>query len=98
VIKPNGPRVLAKRISDETTPGGIILPDTRSMPVVKAEVVAVGDGWTDQNGQRHQVEFKVGSTIMYPQPACIEVSLGNNKYDIVMQDHVMLSMYEEEAK
>jgi len=59
-IKPLGQRVLVKRIeADEVAAGGIIIPDTAKEKPQEAEIVALGTGGKDDNGN---VISKYGGT------------------------------------
>ena len=50
-IKPLGQRVLVKRLdAEEVSAGGIVLPDTAQEKPQEAEVVALGTGGKDENG------------------------------------------------
>ena len=54
-------RVLLKRVDQEgKTPGGIIIPDTAKEKPVEGEVLAVGSGVRDEQGNLHPLEVKVG--------------------------------------
>ena len=55
-IKPLGQRVLAKRIDeDETSAGGIIIPDSAREKPQEAEIVALGTGGKNEDGSDFEV-------------------------------------------
>ena len=57
-IKPLGQRVLVKRLdAEEVSAGGIVLPDTAQEKPQEAEVVALGTGGKDENG--NDIQFSV---------------------------------------
>ena len=57
-IQPLGPRVLIKRLDEqEESAGGIIIPDTAKEKPQEAEVVGLGTGGKDENG--NDIEFTV---------------------------------------
>ena len=57
-IQPLGPRVLIKRLDEqEESSGGIIIPDTAKEKPQEAEVVSLGTGGKDENG--NDIEFTV---------------------------------------
>ena len=59
-IKPLGQRVLVKRLdAEEVSAGGIVLPDTAQEKPQEAEVVALGTGGKDENG--NDITFTVGA-------------------------------------
>lgn len=58
-------RVVIKRNHpEEKTAGGVILPQGQEKPVI-GEVVAVGPGTRDQNGQVHPLQVKVGDHVLF---------------------------------
>jgi chaperonin GroES len=57
-IQPLGPRVLIKRLDEQVeSSGGIIIPDTAKEKPQEAEVVSLGTGGKDENG--NDIEFTV---------------------------------------
>ena len=57
-IKPLGQRVLVKRLdAEEVSAGGIVLPDTAQEKPQEAEVVALGTGGKDENGNDITFDF-----------------------------------------
>lgn len=72
-IKPLGNRVLVKRFKAKTTKGGIILPDTAQEKPKEGEVVAVGPGKIDDEGQHHSLSVKVGDRVLFSSYAGTEV-------------------------
>ena len=57
-IQPLGPRVLVKRLEEEeTSAGGIIIPDSAKEKPQEAEVIALGTGGKDEAG--NDIEFSV---------------------------------------
>ena len=52
-VKPLHDRVIVKRIEEEeTTKGGIIIPDTAKEKPIEGKVVAVGGGKVLENGKK----------------------------------------------
>ena len=57
-IQPLGQRVLVKRLDEEeTSAGGIIIPDSAKEKPQEAEVIALGTGGKDEDGK--DIEFTV---------------------------------------
>ena len=53
-FRPLGNRVLVRRLdTEEKLKGGIILPDTAKKKQEQAEVIAIGTGKKDKNGNTH---------------------------------------------
>ncbi|MFZ0565012.1 MAG: co-chaperone GroES [Chlamydiales bacterium] len=72
-IKPLNNRVLVKRFKAQTTKGGIILPDTAQEKPKEGEVVAVGPGQLDEEGQITPLTVKVGDQVLFSSYAGTEV-------------------------
>ena len=64
-FRPLGDRVLVKRVEEEEkTKGGIIIPDTAKEKPQEGEVVAVGPGARDEDGDYIKPELNVGDRIL----------------------------------
>ena len=60
-LKPLQDRIVIKVIEDtEQTSGGIFIPDSAKEKPQKGEVVAVGEGKTNEKGEKEPLEVKVG--------------------------------------
>ena len=56
-VTPLGDRILVRRSEpEEEMSGGIIIPDTAKEKPLEAEVVAVGPGKIDEDGERYPME------------------------------------------
>ena len=59
-------RVLVRRVeSDEKTAGGLIIPDSAKEKPAEGEVVAVGAGARDDDGDRIAMDVKAGDKILH---------------------------------
>lgn len=89
-LRPLGNRVLAKRLEkEETTKGGIILPDSAKQKQETAEVIAVGPGSTSKEGKAVPVPVQVGDKILMDKYAGQEVTLDDEEYIIVRGDDII---------
>ncbi len=89
-IKPLGDRILVKREEeDSTSRGGIILPDTAKKKQDRAEVLALGTGKRDKDGQVLPFEVKVGDTVLIDKYAGQELTIDGEEYVIVQESEVM---------
>ncbi len=87
MIRPLQDRVLVKRIgAEETTKGGIIIPDTAKEKPQEGEVVAVGNGKLLDNGQLRQPEVKVGDKVLFSKYGGTEVKFDGQEYLIMRED------------
>jgi len=66
-LKPLEDRVIIKAVEkEETTASGIVLPDTAKEKPMLGEVVAVGDGKWDEDGEKRiPVDVKKGDKVIY---------------------------------
>lgn len=89
-LKPLGDRLVVKALeAEETTAGGIVLPDTAKEKPQKGEVIAVGPGKLLDNGKLEPVDVKVGDTIYYAKYGGTEVKIGAEEFVILRQDDVL---------
>ena len=93
-IKPLGDRVLVKPLEDEdTSPGGIILPDTAKEKPMSGEVVAVGAGRLNDKGDRDPLEVKVGDRVLYGKYSGTEVPAKIDGQDyLIMRESDILAV------
>ncbi|BDZ41146.1 10 kDa chaperonin [Paraoerskovia sediminicola] len=84
-IKPLEDRIVVKALEAETTTAsGLVIPDTAKEKPQEGEVLAVGPGRVDDNGNRVPVDVAVGDKVIYSKYGGTEV-----KYD--GQDLLVLS-------
>jgi chaperonin GroES len=89
-LKPLGDRLIVKAMeAEETTAGGIVIPDTAKEKPQKGEVIAVGPGKLLDTGKTVPIEVAVGDTIYYAKYGGTEVKLGAEEYVILRQDDVL---------
>lgn len=83
-IKPLMDRIVIKVIEDtEQTSGGIFIPDSAKEKPQKGEVVAVGEGKMNDNGEREPMDVKVGDTILYAKYSGTDVKVDGTEYKIL---------------
>ncbi len=83
-------RVLVRRIeSEEKTAGGLIIPDTAKEKPQEGEVVAVGDGARDEDGDRIAMDVKAGDRILFGKWSGTEIKLDGNDYLIMKESDIL---------
>ncbi len=83
-ITPLADRVVVEpAIAEETTAGGIIIPDTAKEKPQRGTVVAVGSGKKDE-----PTTVKVGDTVLYGKYAGTEVQLEGKDYLIMRESDI----------
>tara|TARA_B100001013_G_scaffold273472_1_gene174153 strand:- start:325 stop:621 length:297 start_codon:yes stop_codon:yes gene_type:complete len=89
-IQPLDDRVLLEPLeAEETTAGGIVLPDTAQEKPQQAKVVAVGDGRLSEEGNRIPVSVKAGDTVVYSKFGGDEVSVDGKDCKIVRENDIL---------
>ena len=89
-VKPLADRVLIKvSASEETTAGGILLPDTAKEKPQVGEITAVGPGKTDDKGNRLAVEVKVGDKVLYSKYAGTDIKLGGEEFVLLSEKDIL---------
>jgi chaperonin GroES len=87
---PLGERVIVKPIEQEqTTRGGIVLPDTAKEKPQEGEVVAVGPGRMSDDGQRISMELSKGDRVVYSKFAGTEYKDGDEEYLILRESDIL---------
>lgn len=89
-IKPLGNRVVVRRIeAEEKTAGGIVLPDTAKEKPKQGEVVAVGEGARNDDGERIPMQVKSRDRVVFSSYAATEVTLGGQELLIMKEDDIL---------
>ena len=89
-VKPLGDRVFVKvSEAEEKTAGGIYLPDNAKEKPQIGEVVTVGDGKTNDKGERVPVEVKVGDKVLYSKYAGTDIKLGGDEYVLLSEKDIL---------
>jgi len=83
-LKPLQDRIVIKVIEDtEQTSGGIFIPDSAKEKPQKGEVVAVGEGKTNDKGEKEPMGVNVGDIVLYAKYAGTEVKIDGVEYKIL---------------
>jgi chaperonin GroES len=89
-IRPLHDRVIAKRLEDvETTPGGIVIPDTAKEKPQRGEVTAVGNGVRLEDGSVVPLAVKAGDKILFGKYSGSEVKVDGEEYLILREDEIL---------
>ena len=89
-IKPLADRVVLKAVeAEEKTKAGIILTASAQEKPQVAEVVAVGPGARDDNGNLIPMEVKVGDRVITGKYSGTEVKCDGIEYNIVRQSDIL---------
>ena len=90
-LTPLGDRILIRRTEEDeqTTSGGIIIPDTAKEKPQEGEVIAVGQGRLLDNGDRQPVDVAAGDKILFGKYSGTEVAYENEELLILREDDIL---------
>ncbi len=89
-LRPLGDRVVVRPIEqEEVTASGIVLPDTAREKPQRGEVIAVGPGRLDDDGDRMPMEVKEGERVLFAKYAGTEVKVGENEFLIISEKDIL---------
>jgi chaperonin GroES len=89
-IVPLGDRVVLKRAeAEEKTAGGILLPDSAQGKPQRGEVIAVGDGHTNDKGGKIPLSVKEGDRVIFSSYAGDEISVGDVTYLLMRESDIL---------
>ena len=90
-------RVLVRRVeSDDKTKGGLIIPDSAKEKPAEGEIVAVGTGAKDDDGDRIALDVKAGDKVLFGKWSGTEVKL-DGKDLLIMKESDILGILEDSA-
>jgi len=89
-FRPLHDRVVVRRIdAEEKTLGGIIIPDTAKEKPMEGEIIAVGPGARNEQGQLVPPDVKAGDRILFGKWSGTEVKLDNEELLIMKESDIM---------
>ena len=89
-IRDRHDRVLVRRVDeDEKTTGGIIIPDTAKEKPSQGEIVSVGPGERDDNGNRVTLDVKKGDKVLFGKWSGTEVNVDGEELLIMKESDIM---------
>ena len=89
-IVPLGDKVVLRRQeAEETTAGGIVLPDAARDKPQKGEVVAVGDGHVRDDGSRVALTVKEGDRVIFSSYAGDEIRIGDDEFLLLRESDIL---------
>ncbi len=83
-IKPLEDRIVVKALeAEKTTASGIVIPDSAKEKPQEGEVLAVGPGRIDDNGNRVPLDVAIGDKVIYSKYGGTEVKYDGEEYLIL---------------
>jgi len=89
-LRPLDDRVVVEpRQAEETTAGGIVLPDTAKEKPQRGKVVSVGPGKLLDSGQRGALSVGVGDEVIYGKYSGTEIELDGRDVKILRETDIL---------
>ena len=89
-FRPLHDRVLVRRVTaEEKTAGGIIIPDTAKEKPMEGEVIAVGPGARDEQGQIVALDVKAGDRVLFGKWSGTEVKVDGEDLLIMKESDIL---------
>ncbi len=89
-LRPLADRIVVRPLEqEEEKQGGIIIPDTAKEKPEKGEILAVGPGKIQDNGQRIAPEVKKGDKVLFGKYAGTEIKVDGKELMILREEDVM---------
>ncbi|MGB3470256.1 MAG: co-chaperone GroES [Erythrobacter sp.] len=89
-FRPLHDRVVVRRIeADQKTAGGIIIPDSAQEKPSEGEIVSVGEGARDDDGDRIALDVKAGDRVLFGKWSGTEVKIDGEDLLIMKESDIM---------
>ncbi len=90
-LKPLGDRLIVQAIEEEeTTASGIVLPDTAKEKPQRGEVIAVGDGRYDEDGEKRiPLDVQAGDKVLYSKYGGTEINIEGEDLLVLRESDVL---------
>lgn len=89
-LKPLADRLVVEpKEREETTPSGLVLPETAKEKPQEGEVLAVGPGRRDDDGNRIAMDVAVGDSVLYAKYGGTEVKIDGKKLLILKESDIL---------
>ena len=94
-IRPLDDRVVVEPLAaEETTAGGIVLPDTAKEKPQRGKITAVGEGRLTKDGKRIKPDIKKGDIVLYGRYAGSDVKVKGQDYKILRENEILAKVEE----
>ncbi len=89
-IRPIGDKVIIERVNaEQTTAGGIVLPDSAKEKPKRGVIRATGDGRLLDDGSRSSMQVSTGDEVLFTSYAGTEVKVDGNEFIIMDESEVL---------
>lgn len=89
-LNPLDDRVVVEPMeAEETTAGGIVLPDAAKEKPQRGKVVAVGPGRLLESGERCQVSVSIGDEVLFGKYGGTEIEIDGKEIKILRESDIL---------
>ena len=89
-IRPLQDRIIVRRLEEEdTSKGGIIIPDTAKEKPSEGVVIAVGKGKVTEDGKKLPLDVKKKDRILFSKYSGTDIKIEGEEYLIMREDDVL---------
>jgi chaperonin GroES len=89
-LRPLHDRVIVKRLDQETkTASGLIIPDAAAEKPDQGEILAIGNGKVQENGQVRPLEVKVGDRVLFGKYSGQAVKVEGEELLVMREEDIM---------
>jgi chaperonin GroES len=89
-LRPLHDRVVVRRMEEERmSAGGIVIPDSATEKPIRGEVIAVGNGKSNEQGQKVAMDLKVGDKVLFGKYSGTEVKVDGEELLVMREDDIM---------
>jgi chaperonin GroES len=89
-IRPLQDRIIVRRVDEEeTTKGGIIIPDSAKEKPQEGKVIAVGKGKANEEGKLQPLDVKKGDKVLFSKYSGTEINIEGVEHLIIREDDVL---------
>ena len=89
-IEPLGDKVVVKRTeAEETTAGGIVLPDSAREKPQEGKILSVGNGKLTDSGKRSEPQVSEGDRVLFSSYAGTEIEIDGSQLLIMSESDIL---------
>ena len=89
-IEPLGDKVVVKRTeAEETTAGGIVLPDSAKEKSMEGRVLSIGNGKLLEDGSRSKLQVNEGDRVLFSSYAGNEIEIDGDRLLIMSESDIL---------
>jgi chaperonin GroES len=89
-VRPLHDRILVTRVAEEeTSKGGIIIPDSAKEKPIEGKVAAVGNGKYTDSGELRALDVKKGDRVLFGKYSGTEIKIEGEEHLILREDEVL---------